>query len=74
VIAQAEPEFRASAEDIGRLEVRNRSGQMVPIRTLAEVRDQVGPQTVTHYNLYPSTTISGNASPFQFGPGDRADA
>ncbi|MBL7214363.1 MAG: multidrug efflux RND transporter permease subunit [Phycisphaerae bacterium] len=61
VIAQAEPEFRATAEDIGRLEVRNRSGQMLPIRTLATVRDTAGPQTVTHYNLYPSTTITGNA-------------
>lgn len=63
VIAQAEPEFRATAEDIGRLEVRNRSGQMLPIRTLAEVRDTAGPQTVTHYNLYPSTTITGDAKP-----------
>ena len=63
VIAQAEPQFRATAEDIGRLEVRNRSGQMLPIRTLAEVRDIAGPQTVTHYNLYPSTTLSGNAKP-----------
>jgi HAE1 family hydrophobic/amphiphilic exporter-1 len=63
VIAQAEPRFRATAEDIGKLEVRNRSGQMVPIRTLADVRDIAGPQTVTHYNLYPSTTITGNANP-----------
>jgi HAE1 family hydrophobic/amphiphilic exporter-1 len=63
VIAQAEPEFRASADDISQLEVRNRSGQMLPIRTLAEVRDTAGPQSVTHYNLYPSTTVTGNAKP-----------
>ena len=63
VIAQAEPQFRASAEDIGRLEVRNRSGQMVPMQTLATVRESVGPQSVTHHNLYPSTTITGTAKP-----------
>lgn len=63
VLAQAEPEFRATAEDIGQLEVRNRSGQMLPIRTLAQVHDIVGPQSVTHYNLFPSTTITGNAKP-----------
>lgn len=63
VIAQAEPEFRATAEDIGRLEVRNGSGQMLPIRTLATVRDTAGPQSVTHYNLYPSTTLTGIAKP-----------
>ena len=63
VIAQAEPEFRAAAEDVGRLEVRNRTGQMLPIRTLATVEDIAGPQSVTHYNLYPSTTITGVARP-----------
>jgi len=63
VIAQAEPEFRASVDDIGQLEVRNRSGQMLPIRTLAKVHDTAGPQSVTHYNLYPSTTVTGNAKP-----------
>lgn len=63
VIAQAEPEFRAVAEDVGRLEVRNRRGQMLPIRTLATLKDIAGPQSVTHYNLYPSTTITGNAQP-----------
>ncbi len=63
VIAQAEPQFRASAEHIGQLEVRNRSGQMLPLATLAAVRDIAGPQAVTHYNLYPSTSISGVAQP-----------
>jgi HAE1 family hydrophobic/amphiphilic exporter-1 len=63
VIAQAEPDFRATADNIGQLEVRNRSGQMLPIRTLATVRDTAGPQSVTHYNLYPSTTVTGNARP-----------
>lgn len=63
VIAQAEPQFRADASHIGQLEVRNRSGQMLPIQTLATVRDSVGPQTVTHYNLYPSTTITGVPKP-----------
>ncbi|MCI0499212.1 MAG: multidrug efflux RND transporter permease subunit [Planctomycetales bacterium] len=63
VIAQAEPDFRATKENIGQLEVRNRSGQMLPIQTLAQIHDTVGPQTVTHYNLYPSTTVTGNAKP-----------
>lgn len=69
VIAQAEPEFRAKAEDIGRLEVRNRSGQMLPISTVATLRDTTGPQAVTRYNMYPSTTITGEAQP-GFSSGD----
>jgi HAE1 family hydrophobic/amphiphilic exporter-1 len=61
VIAQADENFRTRPEDIGQLEVRNLQGQMLPIRTFATVRDTVGPQSVTHYNLYPSTSITGSA-------------
>ncbi|MDD5458845.1 MAG: efflux RND transporter permease subunit, partial [Phycisphaerae bacterium] len=63
VIAQADENFRSTADDIGRLEVRNNQGQMLPLRTVLSVRDIVGPQIVTHYNLYPSTTITGTAQP-----------
>jgi len=63
VIAQADKNFRAIADNIGQLEVRNTQGQMLPLRTLLSVRDIVGPQIVTHYNMYPSTTISGISKP-----------
>ena len=63
VIAQADKNFRAIADNIGQLEVRNNQGQMLPLRTLLSVRDIVGPQIVTHYNMYPSTTISGISKP-----------
>jgi len=63
VVAQADREFRATADSIGQLEVRNAQGQMVPLRTLLTVRDTVGPQLVTHYNLYSSTTITGAVNP-----------
>ncbi len=61
VIAMAQKKFRNSVEDIKSLEVRNKKGEMLPLGTVIEVRDIVGPQTVTHYNLYPSSTITGNA-------------
>jgi HAE1 family hydrophobic/amphiphilic exporter-1 len=63
VIAQADKDFRATADSIGQLEVRNMQGQMLPLRTLLTVRDIVGPQLVTHFNLYPSTTITGSPNP-----------
>ncbi|NQV33574.1 MAG: efflux RND transporter permease subunit, partial [Phycisphaeraceae bacterium] len=59
VLAQADKNFRNNVEDIKRLEVRNGDGNMVPLGTLLDVQDAVGPQTVTHYNMYPSTTING---------------
>ena len=60
---QAEPSFRVSAEDIKRLDVRNSSGQMIPVGTLVDVRDTIGPQTIARYNLYPAATITGQAAP-----------
>ena len=63
VVAQADREFRATADSIGQLEVRNAQGQMLPLRTLLTVRDTIGPQLVTHYNLYSSTTITGAVNP-----------
>jgi HAE1 family hydrophobic/amphiphilic exporter-1 len=59
VEAQAEQQFRNTADDIGRLEVRNRTGQMIPLRTLVSVQEISGPKAVTRYNMYPSTTITG---------------
>ncbi len=62
VRVQAEPKFRLEPADIARLDVRNAQGSMVPLGTLADVRDSVGPQIVTRYNLYPSAAISGEAA------------
>lgn len=63
VRVQAEQQFRLQPEDIGRLEVRNRTGQMIPISSLATVHKTLGPQIVPRYNLYPSATINGSAAP-----------
>ncbi len=56
---QAEAKFRAKPEDIRRLDVRNRAGEMVPLGTVADVRRAFGPQTITRYNLYPSASVTG---------------
>jgi len=43
---QADAEYRARAEDIGRLETRNDRGEMVPLSALLEVRPSFGPDRV----------------------------
>ncbi|MFN8706314.1 MAG: efflux RND transporter permease subunit, partial [Planctomyces sp.] len=42
--------------------VRNTSGRMIPLSTLASIRRTSGPQIVPRYNLYPSATINGAAA------------
>lgn len=63
VRVQAKGPFRDRAEDIGKLEVRNRDGQMVPLGTLLTVREQLGPSAISRYNLYPSAQLNGAAAP-----------
>ena len=63
VKVQADAAFRNSAEDIRRLEVRNSRGQMIPLGSVVDMNEAVGPQLVKRYNMYPSATINGQAGP-----------
>ena len=63
VFMQAEDSYRAEVADISRLYVRTETGGMVPLSTLIDVKEIVGPETVTHYNLYRSTEIDGDSAP-----------
>jgi len=63
VIAQADGRFREKPEDIARLKARNSSGQMVPIGTVARLRDATIPYRVPRYNLYPAAEVQGVAAP-----------
>jgi hydrophobe/amphiphile efflux-1 (HAE1) family protein len=63
VVAQAEPRFRATAEDIRQLKTRNSAGEMVPLSSVMEVRDVTGPSRIQRYNLFRSAEINGTAKP-----------
>jgi multidrug efflux pump len=63
VIVQADAPFRASAENIGQLKVRNLSGEMVPLASVLEVRQSHGPDQGLRYNAYPAADINGAGAP-----------
>ncbi|MES3028436.1 MAG: multidrug efflux RND transporter permease subunit [Pseudomonadota bacterium] len=63
VTAQAEAEHRMQAEAIGRLQVRNAAGDMLPLSALVTVTPGSGPDRVIRYNGYPSADISGGPAP-----------
>ena len=63
VIAQADAPFRRDESDLQGLKARNASGQMVPIGTVAQLRDQTIPYRVPRYNLYPAAEVQGVAAP-----------
>jgi multidrug efflux pump subunit AcrB len=60
---QAEDADRNDLPQIWRIYVRNAKGTMVPLRSLAEARWVLGPQTLSRYNNYRSLTINGKPAP-----------
>ncbi|MFB0612537.1 efflux RND transporter permease subunit [Aurantiacibacter poecillastricola] len=62
VTAQAEPYARDDATDIGRLQVRSSSGEMVPLSSVATLQDDSGPSRVIRYNLFPAYELQGQAA------------
>jgi len=63
VTVQAEPNSRAQPDDVTKLYTRNATGDMVPLSTIASVRPIVGPQTISHYNMFRTAAITGSAAP-----------
>jgi multidrug efflux pump len=63
VNVQAEGRFRDQVEDVRRLRVRNGRGAMVPLGTVATVREINGPLILGRYNMWPAAAVIGNAAP-----------
>jgi len=62
VTIQAETEFRKDPSDLRHYFVRNQDGEMVPLTTLAKLEPILGPTSISHFNLYRSASISGQAT------------
>jgi len=63
VFVQADKEYRSAKEDIDKLFVKNQNEKMVPLSALLQVNEMIGPQNLTHFNMYRSIQINGSAAP-----------
>ncbi|BAU93594.1 hydrophobe/amphiphile efflux-1 family transporter [Methylorubrum populi] len=61
VRVQGDAIYRMSRRDIEQLKVRSSTGALVPMGTLASIRDIAGPQIVQRFNLYYSVPLQGVA-------------
>ena len=59
VMVQSSPEYRANPEDILKLFVKNKYGELVPMSTFLSIHKEYGPEQVTRYNMYLSAMING---------------
>jgi multidrug efflux pump len=63
VIVQADRNARMQPDQILTYNVRNSSGQLVPMSSFATVQWSVGPSQIVGFNYYPSVRFSGSAKP-----------
>jgi hydrophobe/amphiphile efflux-1 (HAE1) family protein len=63
VYIQADAQFRSNPDDIGLLNVRSATNQMIPLSSLVKLTPTTGAQTINHYNLFRSIEINGSPTP-----------
>lgn len=63
VIVQADAGYRAKAEDIGNLKIRNAQGEMVALGSIMKIEPTFGPGSVTRYNGFFSADFNGAPKP-----------
>jgi multidrug efflux pump len=63
VNVQAQGAYRNDLSKIRLLQVRNMTGEMVPLGSVVSVREVGGPINIGRYNLYPAAAIMGATKP-----------
>ncbi len=60
---QADYNYRRSAQNISDFFIKNKEGKMVPLSTLVTVKDIIGPEFTTRFNLFRSIEVMGSPAP-----------
>jgi HAE1 family hydrophobic/amphiphilic exporter-1 len=73
VYTQSAPEYRRLASDLMDLFVKNDKGEMVPYSSFMTLKKTQGPNEITRFNLYTSSSIRGVPAP-GYTSGEAIDA
>lgn len=63
VTAQADAPNRLTPDDVNKIKVRNKYGEMVPLGAFVTQQDIAGPSRIPRFNLYPSASLNGDFAP-----------
>jgi multidrug efflux pump len=63
VIVQLLADERNTPDDISKIMLRNRAGQMVPLSALVSVEETIAPRQLNHFGQRRAVTISANLAP-----------
>ncbi|WP_018342713.1 efflux RND transporter permease subunit [Cytophaga aurantiaca] len=73
VMVQALPKFRAEPQDILKLYVKNKSGEMVPYSAFVTIERIYGPEQLTRHNMFTAAMINGEPAK-GYSSGDAIEA
>lgn len=63
VMVQADAKFRDQPEDLTKIYVRSKKGEMIPLSSLITVERVTGPEVVERFNVFPAAKIVGGPAP-----------
>jgi len=63
VILEVAPEFRQDPSSLATLFIKSAQGELVPLTTVASIRQTISPLTINHSGQIPAATISFNLKP-----------
>ncbi|MGA9407987.1 MAG: efflux RND transporter permease subunit, partial [Bacteroidota bacterium] len=63
VVAQADTSYRGDIQNVSQYYVKNSAGEMIPLSTLTTATVTESAPLITHYNLFRTAEINGNAAP-----------
>jgi HAE1 family hydrophobic/amphiphilic exporter-1 len=73
VVAQADTSYRADIQNMAQYYVKNSAGEMIPLSTLTTYRVIESAPMISHYNLFRTAEINGNAA-VGYSSGEAIDA
>lgn len=63
VILGIDPVYQFNKADMGALQLRSATGAMVPLTSVVDITEGVGPLSISHYGQLPAITLSFNLAP-----------
>ncbi|HUQ28399.1 MAG TPA: multidrug efflux RND transporter permease subunit [Usitatibacter sp.] len=63
VLMSSEARYRKRPDDVGNVYVRSDRGDMIPVRSLANIQYTSGPDSLERFNNLPAVTILGSGAP-----------
>ena len=63
VVMEVQPKYQAFADYLSKIYFKTNTGALVPLDSLAKLKEGVGPQSINHVGQLPSVTVSFNLKP-----------